>query len=159
MFKIVNYYNYSQVQPLREVRRGTGCTISPDAVFSHPTRIILGERVSVGSRCHLWGGNDRATVTLGNDVLLGPEVMITASTYRFNDGSPVAKQPMEEADITIGNDVWIGTRAIVLQGVSIGEGAVIGAGALVNRDIPAWGIAVGQPARVVGQRTSATTQF
>ncbi|WP_260926815.1 acyltransferase [Novosphingobium sp. 9] len=155
LFKIVNYYNYSHVQPLRSVRRGEGCAISPDAVFSHAERVVLGERVAIGSRCHIWAGNTRARILLGDDVLLGPEVMITASSYRFHDGSPVSRQAMDEADIIIGRDVWLGTRAIVLPGVTIGDGAVIGAGTLVNRDIPPMAIAVGTPARIVGERRGA----
>jgi acetyltransferase-like isoleucine patch superfamily enzyme len=51
--------------------------------------------------------------------------------------------------VLIGNNVWIGTRAIVLKGVTIGDGAVIGAGAIVTRDVPARTVAVGQPARVI----------
>jgi acetyltransferase-like isoleucine patch superfamily enzyme len=155
MLKMVNYYNYSHVQPLRQVRRGADCGISPDAVFSNPERIVLGNDVEIGSRCHIWAGHASATITIGDDCLLGPEVMITAASYRFNDGHPVTRQTMDEADIAIGRDVWLGTRAIVLPGVTIGDGAIIGAGAIVRSDIPAMAIAVGQPARVIGQRQTA----
>jgi acetyltransferase-like isoleucine patch superfamily enzyme len=85
-------------------------------------------------------------------VLFGPEVVITAANYRFNDGAPVTKQLMEEGDVIVGADVWIGARAIILPGVTIGDGAIIGAGALVRGDVPPFAIAVGVPARVVGQR-------
>jgi acetyltransferase-like isoleucine patch superfamily enzyme len=78
--------------------------------------------------------------------------MVTAATYRFNDGHPVTKQKMDEDDIIIGKDVWFGTRAIVVPGARIGDGAIIGAGAIVRGEIPPMSIAVGQPARVVGQR-------
>lgn len=61
--------------------------------------------------------------------------MITAASYRFNEGQPVTRQPMDEADIVIGDDVWIGTRGIVLSG------AIIGAGALVREDVPPMAIA------------------
>ena len=59
---------------------------------------------------------------------------------------------MDEDDIIIGNDVWFGTRVIVVPGARIGDCSIIGAGALVRGEIPPMSIAVGQPARVIGQR-------
>jgi len=156
LVKIVNYYNYSHVEPLRRIRMGTPLGITPDVNFSEPQNITIGERVSIGSRCFLWAGPDKGRIVIGDDVLFGPEVVITAANYRFNDGAPVTKQLMEEGDVIVGADVWIGARAIILPGVTIGDGAIIGAGALVRNDIPAFGIAVGVPARVVGQRKSAS---
>lgn len=150
--KMVNYWNYSHVAPLRSLRMGAGCGISPDAVFSNPERIDMGCRVEIGSRCHIWAGHASARITIGDDCLFGPEVMLTAASYRYNDGHPVTDQKMDEADIFIGRDVWFGTRAIVLPGVTIGDGAIIAAGAIVREDVPAMAIAAGQPARVVGWR-------
>jgi GT2 family glycosyltransferase/acetyltransferase-like isoleucine patch superfamily enzyme len=150
--KLVNYYNYSHVRPLRQVRLGPGAAISPNAVFSNPERIVAGHGLHLGARCSLWAGPGYGRIVIGNDVLFGPDVMVTAANYRFNDGQPVTEQAMDEADVVIGDDVWIATGAVILPGVTIGNGAIIGAGALVNRDIPPMAIAVGSPARVVGQR-------
>jgi len=150
--KIVNYYNQSHVRPLRELRIGPDAAISPDAVFSNASRITLGDRVRIGSRCHLWAGPSTGQITFGNDVLLGPDVMVTAASYRFRDGAPVSEQLMDEADIVIGHDVWLGTRAVVLAGVTIGDGAVIAAGAVVRADVPSGAIVAGVPARMVAQR-------
>jgi acetyltransferase-like isoleucine patch superfamily enzyme len=152
VLKLVNYYNYSHVAPLRRVTLGPGAAISPNAVFSNPERITAGRGLMLGARCHLWAGPSRGRISIGDDVLFGPEVMVTAASYRFDDGSPVTAQPMDEADVVIGNDVWFGTRAIVLPGARIGDGAIIGAGALVRGEIPPHAIAVGMPARVVGWR-------
>jgi len=152
MLKIINYYNYTHVAPLRRIKRGPGVQVSPDVVFSNPERIEIGARCQIGSRCHLWAGHAAGRIIIGNDVLFGPEVMVTAATYRFNDGHPVTKQRMEEADIMIGDDVWFGTRAIVLPGARVGDGAIIGAETIVRGEIPPMSIAVGQPARIVGQR-------
>ncbi len=152
--KIVNYYNYSHVAPLRRIGRlGPGAAISPTAVFSNPEQIEIGARLSLGAGSMLWAGPGAGRIVIGDDVLFGPDVMVTAAGYRFNDGAPVTAQAMDEADVVIGNDVWLGARAIVLPGARIGDGAVIGAGALVRGEIPAFAIAVGSPARVVGQRT------
>lgn len=152
LVRMVNYWNYTHVSPRRAIKTGKGVTFSPDAVFSNAERIEIGDFSNIGSRCHLWAGHHHARIVIGPNVLFGPEVMLTAATYRYNDGHPVAKQAMDEADIVIGRDVWLGTRAIVLPGVTIGEGAIIGADALVRSDIPPFAIAVGQPARIVGQR-------
>lgn len=150
--KLVNYYNYSHVQPLRQITRGAGVAISPNALFSNPERITLGARVSIGARCTLWAGPSKGRILVEDDVLFGPDVLVTAANYRFNDGHPVTKQAMDEADVVIGRDAWIGTRAVILPGSQIGAGAIIGAGAVVRGTIPPMAIAVGVPARVVGQR-------
>ena len=123
--KMLNYWNYSHVQPLRRVTKGRDLAISPDAVFADPDRITIGDRVRIGSRCHIWAGPSTGRIVIGDDVLFGPEVMVTAATYRYNDGTPVTKQLMDEADIIIGRDVWIGVRAVILPGTRIGDGAVI----------------------------------
>lgn len=154
--KIVNYYNYSHVAPLRQIKKagrlGRGASISPNATFSNPERIEIGDRLRLGAGCALWAGPGNGRICIGNDVLFGPEVLVTAANYRFNDGHPVTEQAMDEADVIIGDDVWLGSRVIVLPGATIGHGAIIGAGALVKGDIPPMSIAVGIPARIVGQR-------
>ena len=155
--KIVNYYNYSHVQPLRQVTLGPGAAISPNAGFANGERISAGRGLRLGARSMLWAGPSRGRIVIGDDVLFGPDVLVTAASYRFNDGHPVTEQPMDEADVIIGNDVWIAAKVVVLPGVTIGDGAVIGAGAVVNRDIPAMSVAVGQPARVVGRRRTPGT--
>lgn len=150
--KLINYYNYAHVIPRRQLNVGPDAGISPNAVFSNAERITIGRGLRLGARCHLWAGPGAGRITIGDNVLFGPEVMVTAASYRFNDGSPVTDQAMDEADVVIGDDVWLGTRAVVLPGARIGAGAIIGAGALVRGEIPANAIAVGTPARVVGTR-------
>lgn len=150
--KLLNYYNYSHVIPRRAMSIGANAAISPNAIFSNPERIVIGRGLNLGARCHLWAGPSRGRIVIGDDVLFGPEVMVTAASYRFNDGQPVTAQAMDEADVIIGNDVWIATRVTILPGTVIGDGAVIGAGAVVRGEIPPFAIAVGTPARVVGHR-------
>ncbi|WP_202385972.1 acyltransferase [Alteraurantiacibacter aestuarii] len=134
---------------------GSTPRISPDAVFSHAERIEIGDRVRIGSRCHLWAGPGSGRIIIGNDVLFGPEVMLTAATYNYNDGAPITDQPMTEGDVIIGNDVWLATRAVVLPGTRIGDGAIIAAGAVVKGDIPPMAIVAGSPGRIVSQRQLA----
>jgi acetyltransferase-like isoleucine patch superfamily enzyme len=152
MFRMVNYYNTNHVRPRRLIRMGKSASISPDAIFSNPDRISFGHNIHIGSRTHIWAGPSTGRITIGDDVLIGPDVMITAASYRFDDGSPVTSQVMDEGDINIGNDVWLGAKVVVLPGVSIGAGAIVGASAVVSKNIPDFAIAVGIPARIVGQR-------
>lgn len=150
--KLINFYNYSHVVPLRQLARGSDCRISPTATFAHPTRIRLGARVLVGESCRLWAGPETATITVGDDTMLGPGVLITAATYRFRDGRPINSMAMDEAAITIGHDVWLGAGVIVLLGSRIGDGAVIGAGSVVRGIVPKGAVFAGAPAVQIGLR-------
>lgn len=152
LFKIVNYYNYSHVTPIRSVTFDGPGNVSPDAVFQNPMQISIGKRVRIGSRCHLWAGPSHGRIVLGDDVLFGPDVLVTAATYRHDLGSPVTDQPMAEGDVIIGNDVWLATRAVVLPGTVIGDGCIIAAGAVVKGTFPSMSIIAGSPAKIVSQR-------
>ena len=95
----------------------------------------------------------------GVQILLGGEHRKDwITTYPFNvifpDFSYIQGHPTTNGDINIGNDVWIGTNALILSGVNIGNGAIIGAGAVVVHDVPAYAVAVGNPAMVKFYRFS-----
>lgn len=153
LFKLINYYNYSHVAPLRKVAFAGMRNISPDAVFDNAERIVVGHRARIGSRCHLWAGPETGKIVIGDDALLGPEVLITAASYCYNQGSPVTEQPMAEADVVIGNDVWLATRVVILPGTTIGDGCIVAAGAVVRGEFPPMSVIAGAPAKVVSQRT------
>jgi acetyltransferase-like isoleucine patch superfamily enzyme len=155
--KIVNYYNYSHVAPMRSVTFAGARNVSPDTVFQHPDRITIGHRVRIGSRCHIWAGPSSGRIIIGDDVLFGPEVMLTAASYRHDLGHPVTEQPMTEADIVIGDDVWLATRAIVLPGTRLGDGCIVAAGSVVRGEFPPMSIIAGSPARIVSNRVLVTT--
>ena len=122
--------------------------------FGIGSRIIIGDDVGI-SGCTITA---LEKITIGNRVLIGSGVLITD-----NDGhsvNPIDRHISNDIavkPIVIGDDVFIGARAIILKGVTIGNGAVIGAGAVVTKDVPAYGIAAGNPAKVVGDsRRSAS---
>ncbi len=106
----------------------------------------IGDRAQLGQNSKI-GRN----VTIGNDVVMGPDVVIMTDTHKFEEVLiPINKQGSPEtAGVVIGNDVWVGTRVIIMPGITIGDKAVIGAGAVVTKDIPERGIAVGIPAKVI----------
>jgi acetyltransferase-like isoleucine patch superfamily enzyme len=97
----------------------------------------LNEDVRIGCYNH---------IKIGHDVAIAEQVVIRDSDNHQLVGGP-AHQP--DAPIEIGNHVWIGMRATILKGVRIGDGAVVAAGAVVTRDVPAYSIVAGVPARVV----------
>jgi len=95
-----------------------------------------------------------SAVKIGKCCMLGPEIVFYTSNHRFDRiDIPMCKQGFGELKpITIEDDCWIGRRVIILPGVTIGHGSIIGAGAVVSKDIPPYSIAVGNPAKVVKTR-------
>jgi maltose O-acetyltransferase len=124
---------------------GEGAFIKP------PLYVDYGDHISVGARTFANYGLvalDVAPITIGADCQIGPNVQLLTPTHP-TDPEP-RRDKLEAAEpITIGDNVWLGGDAIILPGVSIGENTVIGAGAVVTRDIPANVVAVGNPARVI----------
>ena len=91
---------------------------------------------------------DCSLVLIGHRVMFGPNVSIFAATHETEVSS--RRENIEFArKVVIGDDCWIGGGTVILPGVTIGKGCTIGAGSVVSRDIPAWSVAMGSPARVV----------
>jgi len=153
--RLVNHASYDHARPRRRIQKGPGVRISPTASFRNGERISLGARARVGDRCTIWAGDTSGRIVLGDDALLGPGVMITASNYETVAGRPVTGQAKIERDVIVGANTWLGANVIVLPGVTIGDGCVVGAGSIVSRSLPPDSIAVGSPARVVGHRQGA----
>ena len=92
-------------------------------------------------------------VEIGSHALIADAVYISDFDHKFTDLElPITEQGITKSRVRIGPDVWIGTKVTVASGVLIGQGAVIGANAVVTRDIPAYAVAVGVPARVIRDR-------
>lgn len=82
--------------------------------------------------------------------MMGPDVVILTHTHNIDcTDISMGDQSARVAKVTIGNDVWIGMRSIIMPGVKIGNGAVIGAGAVVTKDVPDYAVVGGIPARVI----------
>ena len=93
-------------------------------------------------------------VVIGEDCLIAELVSIRDHDHRFADlDVPIRAQGADVAEVNIGRNVWIGSKATVLKGVTIGDDAIVGAGAVVTRDVPANAIVIGVPARVVRFRS------
>ena len=126
---------------------GKDVNIERNAYFTPDVKI--GDHSGIGINCELYG-----PVTIGEYVMMGPEVVIYTSQHEFGR----TDIPMQEQGktptmpVTIGNDVWIGRRAIIMPGVTIGNGAIIGAGAVVTKDVPDYAVVGGVPAKVIKMR-------
>ncbi|KAA1424351.1 sugar O-acetyltransferase [Nocardioides antri] len=116
-----------------------------------PFYVDYGSRITVGARCFANFGLtalDVAPITIGDDVQIGPHVQLLTPTHPLAAGARRDKWEAA-APIMIGDNVWLGGGAIVLPGVTIGADTVVGAGAVVTKDLPAGVLALGNPARVV----------
>lgn len=152
LLKVVNYYNYSHVAELRVATVDPTANISPTASFANGRNLVIGARTTIGAGCHLWAGPGEARITVGDDTIFGPDVMVTATGYRYEDGAPINRQAMDEASIEIGADCWIGRGATILAGASLGNGSIVGANAVVRGRFPPCSIVAGVPAQIVGTR-------
>jgi acetyltransferase-like isoleucine patch superfamily enzyme len=90
---------------------------------------------------------------LGSNCAIGPGCYITDHDHGLDPSLTPLSQPLISAPTRLGNEVWLGAQVVVLKGVTIGDGAVVGAGSVVTKDIPPGAVAVGVPARVVRIRT------
>lgn len=124
---------------------GEGVWIEPPFFCDYGGNITLGDRVFFNFNCVVL---DPAAVTIGSDVLFGPNVQIYTATHPLDHA--VRRAGLEAAKpIRIGSDIWVGGGAIICPGVTIGDRSAIGAGSVVTRDVPAGVFAAGNPCRVV----------
>lgn len=160
----------------QEIALSAGCFVDEGVViFQHPGGgpVTLAERVHLYRDCIVETGPG-GSLAVGADTHIQPRCQFTAFAgpirigarvqiapncsfypydHSFAAGQEIAAQPLRsQGGIVVGDGAWLGVGVTVLDGVTIGEGAVIGAGAVVTADVPAGAIAVGVPARVVGNR-------
>ena len=123
----------------------------PDSEIRPPFHCDYGYQIRIGARTFANFGLvalDVASITISDDVQIGPNVQLLTPTHPVEADLRRAKWEAAEP-ITIASNVWLGGGVIVLPGVSIGENSVVGAGSVVTRDLPADVVAMGSPARIV----------
>ncbi|MBN2385327.1 acyltransferase [bacterium] len=111
----------------------------------------IGDNCNFGSHIALYSASD---INFGKNILLGPGAFIGGGTYRFADADkPIISQGYDlKGPISIGDNCWFGAAVTVVDGVTIGENSILGAGAVVIEDIPPFSIAAGVPARIIRSR-------
>ena len=134
----------------KAVSLGSGCDFTWQNVY-------IGDDVSIGPNAMLMC--TRAKIKIGNHVMFGPNVSMITGGHRIDvlgrymiSIKNNEKLPENDKDIILKGDNWIGANATILKGVTVGEGAVVAAGAVVTKDIPPFTIWGGVPAKQIGER-------
>ncbi len=116
---------------------GQNCNICAHTLIEH--EVVMGDRVTLKSGVYLWAGTK-----IGNDVFIGPNATFT------NDPFPRSKQyPAKFVGVVVDDGASIGANATLLPGIRIGKGAMVGAGAVVTKDVQDWNVVAGNPAQVI----------
>lgn len=133
-------------------RFGNNVGIAPKVEFFNVRDSEIGDNSGIGAYSQV------GVVNIGNNVMMGTHCLILSQNHRYNDLSiPMCQQGFQEhKPVIIDDDVWIGSRVILLPGVRVGHGAIIGAGAVVTKDVEPYSIVAGNPAKVIGRRNGET---
>ncbi|GAB6909999.1 DapH/DapD/GlmU-related protein [Desulfosarcina cetonica] len=132
-------------------RCGKNLIIKEGVTIYDVEQISIGDSVSIGINCVLEG---KGKITIGSNVLIGPQTTIFSTNHIFEDNDrPIKTQGLTLKEVIIGNDVWIGSKAFIMPGANIEDSCVISAGSVVGgRRYIKGSILAGNPARVIGHR-------
>jgi maltose O-acetyltransferase len=133
---------------LKNVILTENALIEPNNRLIGQKTIKIGKNFHINVGCHILGD-----VTIGDNVLIGPKTVIWGRDHGIKKNMIMNQQGHTDAPIVIGNDVWIGANVTILKGITIADGAIVGAGSVVTKDVPEYAIVVGNPARVVKYRS------
>ena len=121
------------------------------ANFGTGKGIRIGRNSGLGINCKV-----RGPLEIGENVMMGPDVIILTSHHGTERVDIPMRMQSKDAPppekVTIGNDVWIGTRAIIMPGITVGDGSIIGAASVVTKDVPPYSVVAGVPAKVIKYR-------
>jgi acetyltransferase-like isoleucine patch superfamily enzyme len=133
---------------------GSGVFVGRNTILSCKNGdIAIGDGANIGFNCEVFSAS---RVTIGSNTLFAAYCYIIGGGHNFEDPTrPIAEQGRRSAGVLVGEGVWLGAGAKVLDGVTIGAHAIVGAGAVLTVDVPDRGVAMGRPARVVGTRDEA----
>ncbi len=136
-------------RPSDAKRVGKGCFYLDQIVWLNGEFAELGDDVgfNYGVYVNAYGG-----LKIGDKSLVGPCSTIHTANHETDPNKPLQEQGWIKQPVTIGKWVWIGMSVAILPGVTIGDGAIVGAGSVVTKDIPPWTVAVGNPCKVIKQR-------
>jgi acetyltransferase-like isoleucine patch superfamily enzyme len=158
------------------VRDRAGCRLAIGAESDVSAAMVFeaaDAQITIGSRTHVGGGTllDAAVgITIGDDVLIAFGALIMDHDSHSLDFEQRRHDVTEwvqgrkdwthvsRASVRVDDKVWVGTRAIILKGVHLGEGCVVAAGSVVTRDVPAWTLVAGSPARVIRDLTTTAAK-
>jgi acetyltransferase-like isoleucine patch superfamily enzyme len=148
---LLGWYVHDHIAPKAKMKIAGNPRIHPTASLRCGENIYLGKNSHINQYCCVWASKN-SKIILGDNLLMGPGVKIFSSNHGSKMGLPMNIQPPVEKDIIIGSDVWIGSSAVVVAGVSIGDGAIIAAGSVVTKDVQGYTIMGGIPAKLLKKR-------
>lgn len=145
---VIKFYARLDLFPFNDFSIGENSIIEDFAVINNGVgAVLIGNNVGIGLSNVIIG-----PVTLGNYVMLAQNIVISGLNHGFEDVTlPPRLQKVKTKQIIINDNVWIGANSSITAGVTIGKNAIIGAGSVVTKDIPAYCVAVGNPAKVIKQ--------
>ncbi|GAC1613813.1 MAG: hypothetical protein NVS4B5_01500 [Vulcanimicrobiaceae bacterium] len=146
----VSFESGIAIDPAADVRLDRGVWLSRNGTIQGTGRLTIGADTYVGSSFSIHCAGE---IRIGRDCFFGNFVSLVDNNHGIALGSPMFRQPLQPGTIVIGDDCWLGEKATVLAGVTIGDGAIVAAGAVVRADIPAGAIVGGVPARLIRMRT------
>lgn len=150
LFNLLAYYSVNHSLGMRRAIIGKNSKVHATVILRQADNIIIGEHCLINHNNVLQAGHGSAKIKIGNYVHTGADVMMIAFNHGFYTRElPTIKQDYIDASIVIEDDVWIGGGATLLAGVHVGKGAIIAAGAVVNKDVPEYAIVGGVPAKVL----------
>src|SRR5262249_21134389 len=112
-------------------------------------RVRIGDRTHLDQFCVLSG---LGGIEIGAGCAISSGCTLYSQSNAFDPDEPIVDQPIRTGRVTVGDDVLLGARVTILPGVTVGDHAVVGAGAVVREDVPPWAIVAGVPARILGDR-------
>ena len=132
---------------------GSNCTIKENSYFllTKPNPYLqIGDYVGIGRNCYI---AIKDHLEIGSYTRIGPNVTTLDQDHTYEKSDLIMNQHADIQKVKIGKDVWIGANAIVLKGITIGDGAILGAGSVVTKDIPPYEIWAGVPAKFIKERS------
>jgi galactoside O-acetyltransferase len=158
--KVLKKYGFyapfsAEILGIENINIGKGFGLSPNCQLLAQ---LEGDSIEIGNNVKLnysvmINADRGGKISIGDNTLIGPGVVLRASNHKADKvDTPIIEQGHTGGEITIGQNVWIGANVVILPGVKIGDGAIIAAGAVVNKSIPEMTIAGGVPAKEIKRR-------
>lgn len=156
LFSSYAYYIHEHVAWRNQINAKKNIRVHPTASIRNAKNIYIGENSHININCCIWPGQD-SKIILGDNLLMGPGVSMQAANHGTDRDRVMMEQERTQKDIIIGNDCWLGSNVTILAGVSIPDGCIVAAGAVVTKSITEpYSIIAGVPAKIISSRKTKT---
>lgn len=155
LLRIKKWIRDREINRLQFGSKGTNVRISVNNEFHNTQKIVLGDNIYIGTNCvfHAIGG-----IEIGSGSILANYIEIITFNHNY-DGIDLQSLPYDKKyikeQVIIEENVWVGSHSLILPGITIGEGAVIGMGSVVTKDVPPFAVVGGNPAKIIKYRNDS----